>query len=54
MTDKQLLDINIEAHKKQEIFGDKIKGKNSTNRLSEGPSRKLRQKDGICQGKNLD
>lgn len=54
MIDKQLLDINLEELRKQEIIVDQIKGKTSTKIPSEEPSIKLKQKDGICQGKNLD
>jgi hypothetical protein len=55
MIDTQLLHINLEQLKKQEINGDqkKKKGKKFSS-LSEEPGIKLKQKAGICHHKNLD
>lgn len=54
MLDKQLLDINLEEYRKEEIIGDQIKGKNFNKQTVRRPSMELKQKDGICQGKNFD
>ena len=44
MLDKQLLDINLEEHRKQEIIGDQIKSKNFNKQPVRRPRMKLKQK----------